>query len=227
MLIEMIATTLDDALAIQSAGGHRIELVSAMLEGGLTPSLGLIARVSDRVTIPVNVMLRPHANGYLYSPSDIEVMKYDIDVILQTKANGFVVGILDEQNHINTKQLEQLLPLIKDRHITFHRAIDDSADLVEAIKILSQYPQIKTVLTSGGHGSFPERMHTILKMKEAAPNLELLIGSGITIQNIAEVRCITGIETYHIGSGVRKENSLILGVDTKRARELVTHALSL
>lgn len=41
-MIEIIASTLRDAMNIEKGGGDRIELVSALSEGGLTPSIGLI-----------------------------------------------------------------------------------------------------------------------------------------------------------------------------------------
>ena len=41
-LLEVIATTVADARLAAQAGANRLELVTAMGEGGLTPSLGLI-----------------------------------------------------------------------------------------------------------------------------------------------------------------------------------------
>ncbi len=222
MLIELIATTLDDAIAIEQAGGGRIELITGFAEGGLTPGIGLIAKVCDTVHIPVNVMLRPHSNGFLYSENDISVMKYDISAILATKAYGIVTGMLNSSGHIDTDQLEQLLSCVKNLPVTFHRAIDDSVDPVTSVKILASYPEIKTVLTSGGKGSFAERMDTIRKMKETAPRLQILVGSGITLDNIAEVHRLTGTGAYHAGTAVRVDNSPILGIDPQKAQEFIT-----
>ncbi len=227
MLIELIATTLDDAIAIEQAGGGRIELITGFMEGGLTPGVGLITKVCDTVHIPVNVMLRPHSNGFQYSANDIAVMKYDISAILGTKAYGIVTGMLDSSGHIHTGQLEQLLACVKDLPVTFHRAIDDSADPVASVKVLAAYPEVKTVLTSGGKGSFTERMSTILKMKEAAPRLEILVGSGISLKNIAEVHRLTATGAYHAGTAVRFDNSPVLGIDPVKAWEFVTFTKTL
>ena len=59
VLLEVIATTVADARAAAQAGADRLELVTAMGEGGLTPGIGLVAAVVEAVAIPVNVMVRP------------------------------------------------------------------------------------------------------------------------------------------------------------------------
>ncbi|WP_407056536.1 copper homeostasis protein CutC, partial [Burkholderia vietnamiensis] len=45
VLLEVIATTVGDARAAARAGADRLELVTAISEGGLTPSVGLIEAV--------------------------------------------------------------------------------------------------------------------------------------------------------------------------------------
>ena len=49
-----------------------------MLEGGLTPSIGLIERAVGSVSIPVNVMVRPHSLSFHYDPYAIQTMVADI-----------------------------------------------------------------------------------------------------------------------------------------------------
>ncbi len=67
MYIEFIATTIEDALIIEESGADRIELVSSLAEGGLTPSHALIEAVVNSVKIPVNVMVRPHSQSFCYT----------------------------------------------------------------------------------------------------------------------------------------------------------------
>ena len=70
VLLEVIATTVADARLAAQAGANRLELVTAMGEGGLTPSLGLIEAVVAAVTIPVNVIVRPHSRSFVYDADD-------------------------------------------------------------------------------------------------------------------------------------------------------------
>ena len=58
IMIEIIATTIEDAIAAERGGADRIELISHFEVGGLTPSLELVGAVTDAVKIPVRVMLR-------------------------------------------------------------------------------------------------------------------------------------------------------------------------
>lgn len=44
LMLEVIATCLEDVKRIESAGGKRIELISSYTEGGLTPSYAFIKK---------------------------------------------------------------------------------------------------------------------------------------------------------------------------------------
>lgn len=46
-----------------------------MIEGGTTPSIGMISSVKRHLKIPVNVIIRPRGGDFNYS--DEEVLKYD------------------------------------------------------------------------------------------------------------------------------------------------------
>ncbi|WP_342433052.1 copper homeostasis protein CutC [Neobacillus sp. FSL H8-0543] len=222
MLIEYIATTIEDALIIEKSGADRIELVSGLTEGGLTPSYGLIEKVVSSVSIPVNVMVRPHANSFYYSKDDLAIMKKDIRTIGSLGANGVVLGMLDKEGHIDFQQLDELFTETRKMEVTFHRAIDSSKNIVESAGKLNQYPQIHTILTSGGHGDWPTRLETLVKIKESCPDTDILIGSGLTRDNIHEVHSLVGTGCYHFGTAVRHGNSVLQSVSSEKAVELVS-----
>ena len=48
-MLEIIGMSAEDAKIIEDCGADRIELVSALTEGGLTPSFGLIEKVVNSV----------------------------------------------------------------------------------------------------------------------------------------------------------------------------------
>ena len=96
MILECIATSLADAIAIESSGGDRIELVSCLERGGFTPSDGLVRAVLDAVSIPVAVMLRPEQDSFHYSDNQLSVMRRDALRFQELGVRRIVTGILDE-----------------------------------------------------------------------------------------------------------------------------------
>ncbi|MEF2093452.1 copper homeostasis protein CutC [Bacillus sp. CFBP9009] len=221
MYIEFIATTIEDAIIIEESGADRIELVSSLAEGGLTPSHALIEAVVNSVKIPVNVMVRPHSQSFCYTQNDFEIMKKDIEIIRSLGANGVVLGALNENNEINRPYLEELLTVCEGLEITFHRAIDETNDPVISAKMLAQYPEITTILTSGGHGDFPSRMKIIQQMKRVCGDIAILVGSGLNKDNILSIHSELHTGHYHFGTAVRKNNSIIEGVTLEKAKEIV------
>ncbi len=127
-MIEIIAATLEDVKRIQESGAGRIELVSALSEGGLTPSYSLIKRAVQTANIPVNVMIRPHSKSFIYTDEEIELMVEDIKIAKQLNVSGVVFGVLNEHNEICISSLEKLLEACDGIDVTFHKAIDELAD---------------------------------------------------------------------------------------------------
>lgn len=132
--LEVIALDAADAQAAEQGGADRIELVSAMSEGGLTPSYGLIEQVISRVSIPVYVMIRPHSRSFCYSADDLQVMTQDIRVSRELGAAGIVIGALTDEGEVDCSFLQTCLLSAKGLGVTFHRAIDSSAHLVRALE---------------------------------------------------------------------------------------------
>ncbi|WP_327204769.1 copper homeostasis protein CutC [Paenibacillus sp. DMB20] len=144
MILEVIATTLQDALTAEACGADRIELITAITEGGLTPSIGLVDRVTSRVGIPVNVMIRPHSRSFVADGEDMETMLADIEAIRRsTGAAGVVLGPLSSNGTVDEEALRRLLSAAGSLDITYHRAFDEITDQPAAYGIsagIRKYP---------------------------------------------------------------------------------------
>lgn len=220
-MIEIIATTIDDAIEIQKGGANRIELVSALSEGGLTPSYGLIKEMINRVSIPVNVMIRPHSKSFIYTDDEIELMKEDIEIVRDLGANGVVLGVLTKENEIDEKKLQSLLSVCQNLDVTFHRAIDET-DVVASVKKLAAYKEITNILTSGGLAAPIEQNVAIIKeMMIHSEHINLLLGGGMTFDNFAVILEQTGATHFHFGSSVRVND----GVDQEKVVTLMNEFL--
>ncbi|GLX70619.1 copper homeostasis protein CutC [Paenibacillus glycanilyticus] len=222
MLLEVIATCMDDALRAEESGADRLELITAITEGGLTPGIGLVEQVVRTVRIPVFVMVRPHSRTFAYSEQEIETMALEIKAIVKSGAAGVVLGTLTPEGKIDEHALERLLPLAGNLQVTFHRAFDELADQHEGLRTLMKYPQITRVLTSAGP---KPAVLSVKEMKElvavaSGSRLTILAGSGLTTEGITAFIQETGVKEVHFGSAVRLGKSNLSPIDKETLRAL-------
>ncbi|HSL86927.1 MAG TPA: copper homeostasis protein CutC [Bacteroidales bacterium] len=216
-MLEIIAESLSDALAIENNGGDRIELISSLGEGGLTPSYGLVKQVISTVSIPVNVMIRPHSTSFHYSHHDLDIMKEDARIFYELGVKHVVLGILDYEGLPCMESLEYIL---EDTNLTatFHRAIDESSDILASLRLLAGNKRITHVLTSGGQGRAEDNLDMIKELIEESDDLTIIIASGISAKNINAIQNEidfvfegenNGYREYdvHVGTGVRGGSS--------------------
>lgn len=219
-MLEIIASTVEEAVAAEQAGADRIELVSALSEGGLTPSYGLIRQVVSTVEIPVHVLVRPHSKSFVYSKSDEETIITDIDLIRELGAAGIVVGSLTADGRVDEGFLGRIIKHKGELSLTFHRAIDSSRDILEAAEVLADFPEVDRILTSGGQATALEGKETIACLIEDHPDLIILPGSGITLENAEALLEATKASELHVGSAVLQD-----GIIQKERVEALTRLL--
>ncbi|WP_290714934.1 MULTISPECIES: copper homeostasis protein CutC [Exiguobacterium] len=219
-MLEIIASTVEEAVAAEQAGADRIELVSALSEGGLTPSYGLIRQVVSTVEIPVHVLVRPHSKSFVYSKSDEETIITDIDLIRELGAAGIVVGSLTADGRVDEGFLGRIIKHKGELSLTFHRAIDSSRDILEAAEVLADFPEVDRILTSGGQATALEGKETIARLIEDHPDLIILPGSGITLENAEALIEATKASELHVGSAVLQD-----GIIQKERVEALTRLL--
>lgn len=212
MLTEIIATNIEEAINAERYGADRLELIHDFELGGLSPQLELARKVCAAVNIPVNVMVRPHGESFIYTPQDMTTILHEIDYLLSnTKVSSIVFGSLTEYNAINFRQLESLIKLLETTSVglTFHRAIDVSRDVVAAYQELQNYaPHLTRVLSSGGKDSAIDGSEQLAEMQQASRGVILLAGAGITPDNAADLVRITKVSEIHLGTGVRTNGKL-------------------
>lgn len=218
-MLEIIAQSVEDAMIIESAGGDRIELVSGISEGGLTPSYAMIDQVVKAVNIPVNVMIRPHSYSFEYKRDEISVMKQDIKIIESLGANGIVLGCLKNKK-INFDLFNDMINGISC-DITFHRAVDECSQINQAYKQLISHPKITQILTSGGPGKACDNFNNLDALYEMEKT-KLLIGSGVTLNNITEIMTKYPEASYHIGSDARVNQSFRNRIDEKHIKMIAS-----
>ncbi|HHT7190564.1 TPA: copper homeostasis protein CutC [Bacillus cereus] len=221
-MLEVIATCLEDVKRIERAGGKRIELISSYTEGGLTPSYAFIKKAVEAVSIPIHVMIRPHAKSFTYTEEEIEMMKEDIIVAQKLGASGVVLGVLNEQNEVDEEKLANLVSVVDGINVTYHRAIDDIENPVEAMKTLKKFNKVTHVLTSGGQGNIVDNIPVLTEMQKVSDGqIQIVAGAGVTKENIKRLLDETGISQAHVGTAVREGKSCFAEIDPNLVQELV------
>ena len=213
MLIEIIVTSLEEAILAEKYGASRLELIHGFGLGGLSPQLELSKQICTAVKIPVNVMIRPHGDSFCYSDKDIQQIMLELDYLREhTKAKAIVFGGLDTEFKIDTKLLKQVIQNKGHLGLTFHRAIDVAANTIDAYKELLNYPEIDQILSSGGKSTALEGYKQIKQMVALNANrgyCKVLAGSGVTPANAKQLIELTGVEQIHLGTGVRENGVFV------------------
>ena len=220
-MIEIIAMTVEDARRIEDSGADRIELVSALSEGGLTPSYELIKNVVNEVKIPVNVIIRPHSKSFVYKKTEVNGMVRDIKKAKELGANGVVLGALNKEGKIDKAVLEKLIAASEGLDITFHRAIDELKSPSDGVYALARYKEIKTILTSGGLGRLTDNLECINEMRNNAAHIEVMIGGGLNFENLEQILRLTKTNWFHFGRAVRVGNSVDGDIDENAIKKAI------
>lgn len=229
---------MDDALAAERGGANRIELCSALSLGGLTPSIGTLSEVKQRVSIPVLPMLRPRPAGFCYSDAEFATMQRDAELFLQHRADGVVFGILHADGAVDAGRCRKLLESCGTGEKVFHRAFDVTPDPLLALDELIDLGFTR-VLTSGQQPTALEGADFIRKLIEHADGrIEILPGAGVRPNNVAELVRKTCCTQIHLSARttrcdastkarpeIKFSNSLTAGHDYDSTDEEIVHAV--
>lgn len=205
LTFEICVDSVESAIAAERGGAQRIELCSDLLEGGITPSAGLIAQVRDRVTLDINVMIRPRGGDFCYSGFELGAMLHDIDIARQYGANGVVLGALSPDGTISN-DTKQLVDRARPLSVTFHRAFDVTRDQFAALDKLIDMG-VDRVLTSGGQPTAAQGIDTLQRLvTHANGRIQIMPGSGIREHNIVTLVRQTGAREFHFSARVPVES---------------------
>ncbi|UAM99025.1 copper homeostasis protein CutC [Polaribacter litorisediminis] len=183
MKLEICANSYQSATNAQNSGAQRIELCSELSVGGITPSYGLLKNISENITIPVNVLIRPRSGNFCYADDEFEQMKSDIKICKKLDFSGIVSGVLNEDNSIDIERTKELIQLSKPLSFTFHRAFDCVEHPKKALNQL-MYLGVDRILTSGLQEKAENGIDLLKELQEIAKdNLIILPGSGINSKN--------------------------------------------
>lgn len=222
IIVEVCCNSIDDAIIAEKAGADRIELVTAGLIGGLTPTLGLLYEVKSQISIPVMSIIRPRCAGCFYSPEEFKVMCKDAKVLAENGSDGIVFGFLNSDGTVDYDRCRQFMEYTSNKVKVFHRAIDVVPDpLIEIKRLISI--GVNRILTSGASKNAWDGRNMIKKFeKEFGTEIEILPGGGINASNARKLIEYTGVKQIHLGA-----SSIMHDESTHKNRDIAFGTLNL
>lgn len=206
MIVEVCANSYQSAVHAQEAGADRIELCTELAVGGITPSFGLIKKVSEELSIPIHVLIRPRSGDFTYSKDELQIMKTNIARCADLGVSGIVSGVLHSDGTLDKTRTGELRLASGELHFTFHRAFDWVNDPLKTLIELEDLG-IDCILTSGGKQLAEEAIDQLVLWRKKAKKCIIMPGGGIREHN-ASLFKNSGFEAIHL-SGIRFYNTLV------------------
>lgn len=195
--LEIACFNSDSALIAQQNGAHRVELCDAMEVGGISPTTEVVQQVRANVFIDLYVMIRPRGGSFVYSDAEFKQMKTTILAFKEIKVDGFVFGVLDENNQIDIEKNKELVALAHPLPSTFHRAFDEVSDVFQSLEEVI-YCGFTTLLTSGQAQNVVDGITVLSELVQIANNrIAIMPGGGLRSSNIELILKKTNALFYH------------------------------
>jgi copper homeostasis protein len=219
-ILEVIVTSLDEAIEAEAGGADRLELVSALEVGGLSPAPELVRAVAEAVRIPVRVMLRREPALRVGRANEVDFLQQTAASFARFPIDGLVLGFV--RNHaIDQETTQKVLSAAPSCAATFHRAFDEVADPAAAIAQIRHISQIDRILTTGGSGDWPERKRRLLAWQRAAyPGITVLVATGLCQDLLGDLKNGSELREIHVGRAARLPHTVSGAVSREAVRSL-------
>ncbi len=190
MIYEICVDSVAGVRAAKAAGAHRVELCGDLIEGGTTPSRGMMRQARTIAGIRLHVMIRPRGGDFLFDDDEFAIMEADIETAKAEGADGVVIGLLTEADGRSMRSGRAvLIARARPLSVTFHRAFDMTPDPFEALETLITLG-VDRVLTSGQEATVLEGLPLIAELvRRAGERIIVMPGGGITARNVGRDRC--------------------------------------
>lgn len=195
--LEIAAFNLESALIAQQNGASRIELCRNMEVGGTTPDVDSLELAKQQLYIEVFAMIRPRGGDFVYTADEFNQMLQSIFAFKELGVDGFVFGILNENNTIDIERNQALVAAAAPLPCTFHRAFDNCIDWRMALENIIDCG-FTTLLTSGLANDVDEGVAILEKLSNAAAGkIAIMPGGGLRPNNLQKIINATRGQFYH------------------------------
>ena len=153
MTTELCTYTRNACDIARRTGVERIELCAAPLEGGTTPSAGLIRYARSLPGLRLSVMIRPRGGDFLYTDDEVALMAEEIRLARE------------------------------GMEVTFHRAFDMTRDSRQALEAVIRTGCRRVLTSGGRNTAQEGIGTLRALAAQAAGRIEVMAGSGVGPSN--------------------------------------------
>ena len=206
--LECCVDSVESAIAAKKGGADRIELCSALVIGGLSPSQALYRKIREQVDLPIRVLLRPRFGDFCYTDFEQEILKEEIKSFVNLGADGIVIGAMKPDGTLNLEQMKEFIEEAKGMPVTLHRAFDMCQDPFVTLEEAKELG-ISTILTSGQKNTCVDGMELLKELVEKAQGeTEILVGGGVDASVLPMLAEKTKAKAYHMSGKISMESEM-------------------
>ncbi len=206
--LERCVDSVESAIAAKKGGADRIELCSALVIGGLSPSQALYWKIREQVDLPIRVLLRPRFGDFCYTDFEHEIIKEEIRSFRKLGADGIVIGTMKPDGTLNVEQMKELIEEAKGMSVTLHRAFDMCKNPFMALEEARKLG-INTILTSGQKNTCIDGVELLKELVEKAQGeTEILVGGGVDASVLPVLAEKTKAKAYHMSGKISMESEM-------------------
>jgi copper homeostasis protein len=230
--LEVCAFNIQSCIAAEKAGAVRVELCVDPLQGGTTPSYGLIQQARERLSIKVYPIIRPREGDFFYDDAEFAIMKRDIDMCKEIGCDGISIGTLTEHGEVDVEKMKRIVEWAYPMKVTFHRVFDATNDIFKALEDLIGCG-CERILTAGQKASAVEATDLLTKLVAAAGDRIIVMpGGGVRSSNIKQLLA-TNAKEFHTSGRMKPQIPTVDGkgfdigkfyiADEHELRSIVSH----
>lgn len=194
--LEVCAFNLESCLIAEKVGAFRAELCDNPVEGGTTPSYGMIRQTREKVAIKLYPIIRPRCGNYFYSEEEFAIMLDDIRIAKELGCDGISVGVQLQSGLLDQERMQKIVELAYPMGVTCNRIFDAVPNPVETLEALIDCG-CERVLTSGQASAAPDACDLLTALvQQANGRISIMPGAGVRAENIERLMK-TGATEFH------------------------------
>jgi len=217
--LEIIACSLDDALAAYDGGATRLEVCVALEQAGLTPPLQLVEQIVSRVPMRVRIMVRERAAFAISGEAELDALKQHSRAFAALSVDGLVVGHTKD-GKLHLEALQEIIGAAPSMRFTVHHAIEETSRPLDTLRDLQSFPNVDCALVKGGTGTLAERVERLAAYQQAVGDkVTLVVGGNLTLAMLPTLRETAFLRAFHLGRAVRTPEETSGAVDWRKVQK--------